>query len=72
VQVKPVEPASDLIWGCAATTASVVGRLTDAAEPGELFDRLARAGRVAGIYLSDEWLDVGTPEALQRARSLID
>jgi glucose-1-phosphate thymidylyltransferase len=72
VQVKPDEPASDLIWGCAATTSALVGRLADVAEPGELFDRLARARRVAGLYLSDEWLDVGTPEALRRARSLLD
>jgi glucose-1-phosphate thymidylyltransferase len=72
VQVKPDAPASDLIWGCAATTAAVVGRLAEADEPGELFDRLARTGRVAGVHLSDEWLDVGTPEALRRARSLLD
>ena len=72
VQVKPDRPASDLIWGCAATTAGVIGQLRDVAEPGFLFDRLARAGRVAGVFLSDEWLDVGTPDALRRARSLLD
>jgi NDP-sugar pyrophosphorylase family protein len=68
VQIKPEHPASDLIWGCAATTAAVLGRLRDVHEPGELFDRLARTGRVAGVHLSDEWLDVGTPDALERAR----
>jgi NDP-sugar pyrophosphorylase family protein len=72
VQVKPEAPASDLIWGCAATTAAVIGRLREVPEPGELFDRLGRTGRVAGVHLSDEWLDVGTPDALRRARSLLD
>jgi NDP-sugar pyrophosphorylase family protein len=72
VQVKPERPASDVIWGCAATTAGVLGGLRGVREPGLLFDRLARAGRVAGVHLSDRWLDVGTPEALLRARSLLD
>jgi NDP-sugar pyrophosphorylase family protein len=72
VQVKPEQPASDLIWGCAATTAGVLRGLRDVPEPGLLFDHLARAGRVAGVYLSDRWLDVGTPEALLRARSQFD
>ena len=68
VQVKPERPASELVWGCAATTAAVIAQLRDVDEPGELFDRLARAGRVAGVHLSDEWLDIGTRDALQRAR----
>jgi glucose-1-phosphate thymidylyltransferase len=68
VQVKPERPASELIWGCAATTAGVIEQLRGVDEPGLLFGGLASAGRVAGVFLSDEWLDVGTPDALRRAR----
>lgn len=72
VQVKPARPASDLIWGCAATTVGVLERMRGLREPGVALDGLARGGRVAGVYLSDQWLDIGTPEALRSARSLLD
>ena len=63
ITVKPSEPRSELIWGCAATR---VGALLDLArfrEVGELFDGLARAGSVRGIVLSDHWMDIGTKNA---------
>lgn len=34
-----------------------------------LLDRLARAGVVKGVYLSDRWLDIGTREGLALARA---
>jgi glucose-1-phosphate thymidylyltransferase len=65
VQVKPQEPDSDLIWGCAAARAAILqAGLTRHPEPGALFHALAPDGRVRGLYLSDRWLDVGTREAL--------
>lgn len=72
VQVKPERPASDLIWGCAATTAALLEGLHAVPEPGLLWDSLAHSRRVAGVFLSDVWLDAGTPEALRRARALLD
>lgn len=68
VEAKPAVPRSDLIWGCAATRAGIVARLGEQSEAAVTFDRLARAGRVRGIFLSDSWLDVGTQDALAAAR----
>lgn len=72
IAVKPVEPPSDWIWGCAAARCSALGRLTREAEPGSHFDSLARQGLVAGVELSDRWLDIGTRKALARLESNVD
>ena len=70
IAVKPARPASELIWGCAATRVEVLAGLARVPEPGVLFDDLVRRGRpVQGVRLSAEWLDIGTPDALRRARS---
>lgn len=69
IDVKPAAPASDLIWGCAAVRCGALDGLAAHAEAGHLLDGLARQGRVRGLHLSDSWLDVGTPEALARARA---
>ena len=68
VQVKPEHPASDLIWGIAATHAAVLRDLPADADPGAYFDSLAQHGTVKGVVISNSWLDVGTPEALEQAR----
>ena len=68
VVVKPEQPPSQVIWGCAAVRASVLDRAGDESELGVLFDRLCRSGVVAGVWLSDLFLDIGTPEALAVAR----
>jgi glucose-1-phosphate thymidylyltransferase len=67
VVAKPELPASDLIWGCGLATAGFIAGFTRHEEPAVALDRAARAGRVRGVYLSDSWLDVGTPEALEMA-----
>lgn len=67
VDVKPDEPATNLIWGCAAARVRALAGLEGRAWPGEHFDELARAGRVRGVHLGDDYLDVGTPDALDRA-----
>ena len=69
IAVKPETPPSDLIWGCAAVRCSALEGLAEHAEAGTLLDGLAKAGRVRGVYLSDSWVDIGTPEALARARA---
>jgi glucose-1-phosphate thymidylyltransferase len=68
ILVKPREPPSNVIWGCAVARAAAIRGIDAVEQPGELFDRLARRGRVRGVYLSDSWLDIGTKEALARAR----
>ena len=69
ILVKPSEPPSDVIWGCAVARAAAIRGIDAVEQPGELFNRLARLGRVSGVYLSDSWLDIGTKEALAIARS---
>lgn len=64
IAIKPHSPPSEWIWGCAAARRSALDGLTCEPEPGLHFDALARQGRVAGVELSDQWLDIGTREAL--------
>jgi glucose-1-phosphate thymidylyltransferase len=66
IEFKPDSPSSDWLWGCAATTAGVVRGL-DGEEPGIYFDALARQGRVGAVRLSEDYLDMGTPDSLQLA-----
>ncbi len=69
IDVKPAQPASEWIWGCAAGRASVWSGLGTTAWPGEYLDSLCREGRdVRGLELSESWIDVGTPVTLERVR----
>ena len=70
IDVKPPQPSSRLIWGCVAVRrAALIGWDTES-EPGRWFARLAAAGRVLGAYLSDDFVDIGTLEALAREREI--
>ena len=69
VAVKPDRPPSDLIWGIAAARVSVMRGLRAGDELGEHFSAVAAGGRTRGVFLSGEWLDMGTPEALAAARA---
>jgi NDP-sugar pyrophosphorylase family protein len=66
VQVKPASPASDVVWGCAAATMGALAGLRNHAEPGGLFQRLAGAGSVRAVRFPGEFVDIGTPEVLNR------
>jgi NDP-sugar pyrophosphorylase family protein len=68
VQVKPADPAADVIWGCAAAHAAALDALRRHGEPGHLFDELARTGRVRAVRFDGEFVDIGTREALDRLR----
>jgi glucose-1-phosphate thymidylyltransferase len=69
IDVKPAQPASDWIWGCAAARVSVWAGLGTSAWPGEYLDSLCREGRdVRGIELSETSIDVGTRATLERVR----
>ena len=67
IAVKPDVPPGDRIWGLAAARVRTLERLRPGTEPGVTFDALARDGGVVGVYLSDDWLDIGTPASLARA-----
>jgi NDP-sugar pyrophosphorylase family protein len=68
IHVKPAEPPSPWIWGCAAARTEMMLGLERAEWPGGYIDLLCREGRdVRGFPLSDTWLDVGTRSALDEA-----
>lgn len=68
VDVKPEQPRSGLVWGCAAARATALVGLQDHDQPGHLFDELAGEGRVRAVPFSGTMIDVGTNEALARAQ----
>jgi NDP-sugar pyrophosphorylase family protein len=67
VHVRPQQPASNLVWGCFAARRSALDGIEGVDEPGQLFDRLARAGRVAAVDFETELVDIGTPQSLPAA-----
>lgn len=70
IDVKPAEPPSEWIWGCAAARTQIWAGLHRNEWPGGYIDLLCREGSdVRGIELSDVWLDVGTKDSLRRAAS---
>lgn len=72
IDVKPAEPSSEWIWGCAAARVDMLAGLGRADWPGGYFDLLCREGRhMRGFQLSDAWVDVGTKEALRRTEALL-
>jgi glucose-1-phosphate thymidylyltransferase len=68
IAVKPAQPPSDWIWGCAAAGRSALEGLARKPDPGRHFNALARLGLVEGVELSDRWLDIGTKEALEQLK----
>lgn len=67
VHVRPQEPPADVVWGCFAARRGVLDGLERHDEPGLLFDRLARAGRVVAVDFEVELVDIGTPQSLAGA-----
>lgn len=70
VQVKPEQPASELIWGCGVAHAHSLAALAGYREPGHYFDALARQGRLSGVLLGPRYIDIGTRESLARVARL--
>jgi NDP-sugar pyrophosphorylase family protein len=71
VHVKPADPPGHLIWGMAAARFAALEALRDHDQPGFLFDQLAREGRVRSVRFPGEFIDIGTKEALERARAFL-
>lgn len=70
VLVKPSSPKTNLVWGCCAVRAGELKSAGWAKELGEFLDDLCRRVSVAGIQLSDVFVDIGTMEALTGYRGL--
>jgi glucose-1-phosphate thymidylyltransferase len=68
--IKPAEPPSSWIWGCAAARMRALRGLEREEWPGSFFDAQCRKGvELFAVHLSDDWLDIGTWEALKRAET---
>ena len=67
VHVRPQQPASNLVWGCFAARRDALEGIEQHDEPGLLFDRLAREGRVVAVDFDVELVDIGTPQSLAAA-----
>jgi glucose-1-phosphate thymidylyltransferase len=70
VEVKPRRPSSNLTWGCAAGRVRALRGLERERDPGEYFASRCREGVVFGRWLSDTWIDLGTPERLAAAEAV--
>jgi len=68
VHVKSPSPPGELVWGAAAARAGALTGLAHHRDPGHLFDELSRRGRVGAVRFPGEFVDIGTREALARAR----
>ncbi len=66
VRPKPKDTASDLVWGIATARAGALSGLADVTEPGVLFHQLAGEGRVDGIDLGHDYIDIGVPDVLRQ------
>ncbi len=71
VDVKPDSPDTNLIWGCAAARVSALAGLAGHEELGHLFGELAGKGHVRAVPFPGTMLDIGTNDALSRARALL-
>jgi NDP-sugar pyrophosphorylase family protein len=68
IHIKPAEPPSNWIWGCAAARRRALAGLEREEWPGSFFNTLCQNGiDLYAVHLSDVWLDIGTKEALERA-----
>jgi NDP-sugar pyrophosphorylase family protein len=69
--IKPARPPSTWIWGCAAARARALEGIEREEWPSAFMDSLQRRGvEVAGVPLSDAYLDIGTPQSLRRLPEL--
>ena len=68
IHIKPAEPPSTWIWGCAAARRRALDGLEREEWPGSFFNELCQNGvDLYAVPLSRAWLDIGTKESLERA-----
>ena len=68
ILVKPSEPPTSLIWGCLVAHVKALRGIGRTEWPSDHLRPLIAIGRVRGHFLSDRYLDIGTPESLKHAR----
>jgi glucose-1-phosphate thymidylyltransferase len=69
--IKPAHPPSDWIWGCAAARARALEGIEREEWPSAFMKSIQLQGvELAGIPLSDFYLDIGTKESLRRLSEL--
>lgn len=68
--VKPSDPPSTLIWGCLVACAFALRHLERSAWPSDHLKPLVASGSVGALYLSDRYVDIGTPAGLAYAREV--
>jgi glucose-1-phosphate thymidylyltransferase len=67
IDIKPLAPRSDWIWGAAAARVRVLDGLDRQEWPsGHFLDLRDRGIALHGVRLSSTYLDVGTPSSLER------
>lgn len=64
IETKPAKPRSNWVWGCLAAKCAALEGIAEFDEIGGFLDALSTRGSVAGIHLSDFFLDVGTSDAM--------
>jgi glucose-1-phosphate thymidylyltransferase len=69
VEVKWPNPSSSWVWGCGAARKKALEEVGSEREPGVYFDRYCKDRDVIGVWLSDDIVDIGTKETLERLQS---
>lgn len=69
IVVKPANPTSTLIWGCLVARASALRHIERFEWPSDHIRPFIASGVVGARYLSDRYVDIGTPQSLAHARS---
>ena len=64
--IKPEQPPSSWMWGCAAVRTRALAGVEDVEWPSQHMASLHRGGQLVGLPLSSAYVDIGTPEALLR------
>jgi NDP-sugar pyrophosphorylase family protein len=68
IHIKPSDPPSGWIWGCAVARRRSLEGIEEEEWPGSYFDARLQAGLdIHAVRLSDAWLDIGTKDALEQA-----
>jgi glucose-1-phosphate thymidylyltransferase len=67
IDVGSAREPPQLFWGCAAARARALRGVRDHDDPGDHLAELCAHARVAGVFLSESYLDVGTPRGLREA-----
>jgi glucose-1-phosphate thymidylyltransferase len=66
VEVKSERPSTSTFWGCAAARSKLLRGMQGWEDPGRFLDDLAQRDPIAGVWLSNSYVDIGTRQELDR------